>query len=340
MSLLMLRLLPVLAQSTSSGTSDFFGAIMPLLITTFMVGVIWVGLMYLIAMRANERRRRKDLGLSPLPFVGKQVLEWIQQQRGQPVPIPAEPAPVIYAPAPSIPLPDLSALTEDLPLPDMEALLHDPAPPEAPSVLITPPPAGAVPSEANAAPTITLAATQSLPKTNVSLPLQAIPDDAVEIMRVLRDVDSGRLLVDMRGQIFGHLEGLDPKLRQRYENVIVELYQLAGEATFQARFGTAQAAKPAISPKTAKPSASSPLLNPDAEGTPPGIAGPIEDFLQHRLAVHPEWRGRNLHIHTTPEGGVRIEVDGEFYEAVSDVEDPDIRAFLQQTVADWSNAHI
>jgi hypothetical protein len=67
------------------------------------------------------------------------------------------------------------------------------------------------------------------------------------------------------------------------------------------------------------------------------IAGAIEAYLQHRIAQTPEWRGRSLHVSPAPGGGVTIEVDGRFYERVSEVEDAAARAFLQATIDEWQS---
>lgn len=65
------------------------------------------------------------------------------------------------------------------------------------------------------------------------------------------------------------------------------------------------------------------------------IAGAIEAFLQHKLQFTPEYAGRSIHVHPAPGGGVAIEVDGRFFEAVGDVDDEEIRTFLQTTIQEW-----
>jgi hypothetical protein len=65
------------------------------------------------------------------------------------------------------------------------------------------------------------------------------------------------------------------------------------------------------------------------------IAGAIEAYLQHKLKYTPEYDGRSIHVHPAPDGGVAIEVDGRFYEAVSDVAEEDVRTFLAATIQEW-----
>lgn len=67
------------------------------------------------------------------------------------------------------------------------------------------------------------------------------------------------------------------------------------------------------------------------------IAMAIEAYLQHKLRHTEDYAGREIHVHSAPGGGVRIEVDGQFFDAVSDVTDADVRAFLQATIQEWQD---
>jgi hypothetical protein len=67
------------------------------------------------------------------------------------------------------------------------------------------------------------------------------------------------------------------------------------------------------------------------------VGGSIEAYLQHRLAITPEFAGRSIHIRSSPKGGVIIEVDGRQYEAVGDVEDTDAKLFLAETIEEWQS---
>jgi hypothetical protein len=69
------------------------------------------------------------------------------------------------------------------------------------------------------------------------------------------------------------------------------------------------------------------------------IAGAIEAYLQHKLSITPEYADHSIHIYPAPGGGVKIEVDGKYFEAVSDVSDPTIREFLSDTIAEWQDRH-
>jgi hypothetical protein len=69
------------------------------------------------------------------------------------------------------------------------------------------------------------------------------------------------------------------------------------------------------------------------------IAGAIEAYLQHKLKYTPGYESRNIHVHPAPDGGVSIEVDGKFYEAVGDVDETDVREFLLATIQEWQQRH-
>ncbi len=65
------------------------------------------------------------------------------------------------------------------------------------------------------------------------------------------------------------------------------------------------------------------------------IGQAIEDYLQHKLSHTQELAGRSIHVRFAPGNMLAIEVDGKFYEAVSDVEDEQVRRYLQETIQEW-----
>lgn len=65
------------------------------------------------------------------------------------------------------------------------------------------------------------------------------------------------------------------------------------------------------------------------------IAASIEAFLQHKLQTTQAYPGRSIHVHSAPGGGVKIEVDRQYFDAVGDVDDDDVRAFLTETIQEW-----
>lgn len=69
------------------------------------------------------------------------------------------------------------------------------------------------------------------------------------------------------------------------------------------------------------------------------IAGAIEAYLQHRLRNAPDYAGRSIHVHPSPDSGVSIEVDGRYYDAVSEVEDEEVREFIATAIQEWQDRH-
>lgn len=65
------------------------------------------------------------------------------------------------------------------------------------------------------------------------------------------------------------------------------------------------------------------------------LAAAIETYLQYKLQHTLDYRGRNIHIHGTPTGAIRIQVDEQYYDFVDEVADVEIRQFLQDTIAEW-----
>ncbi|MDZ4766818.1 MAG: hypothetical protein SGI73_19950 [Chloroflexota bacterium] len=66
------------------------------------------------------------------------------------------------------------------------------------------------------------------------------------------------------------------------------------------------------------------------------IAAAIETYLQHKMVNSPFAR-RSIHIRAAPHGGVVIEVDGSFYDAVGDVTDDATRTFIASAIEEWQS---
>jgi hypothetical protein len=69
------------------------------------------------------------------------------------------------------------------------------------------------------------------------------------------------------------------------------------------------------------------------------IAGAIETFIQFKRANLGLFPGRSIHIHSAADGGVSIEVDGQYYDSVGEVSDTTVREFLAASIAEWQEQH-
>jgi hypothetical protein len=78
------------------------------------------------------------------------------------------------------------------------------------------------------------------------------------------------------------------------------------------------------------------LINPDDKKVMAslGMIAQIDAVLQWRLVKSPFAR-RGIRVTESPEGGVRVEVGLEKFEAVDDVTDPEVKAFIRAAIAEW-----
>lgn len=78
---------------------------------------------------------------------------------------------------------------------------------------------------------------------------------------------------------------------------------------------------------------------PQEPQAPLGIGASVEQYLQNKLMLVPTLAGRSIHIRPSPDHGVKIEVDGQFFDAVDEVTDVEVQAFLTQVMQEWSERH-
>jgi hypothetical protein len=253
--------------------------------------------------------------------------------------------------------------TPDDDLPDLDMLVSTPLPAPAPA----PPP---VKKEAPPATPVT----------------RSKPDQTVEVVRILRDVVDGGLIIQMGDKSYRTLTE-DEAFRANFLKIMRELSPIVTETPQPVpRTESQQPTQPAepslqdlmLSDEddeldevddVAAPAPRPIDLPPSPAGPAPGdlpkwsmdsepqviekrgmlgrtkkeflpvpeldIAGSIEAYLQHRLKQLPEYARRSIHVHSAPDSGVAIEVDGQFYDAVADVTDSEVRELLTQTIQEW-----
>jgi hypothetical protein len=171
--------------------------------------------------------------------------------------------------------------------------------------------------------------------------------ESVEVMRILRDLASGGLIVEINGQRYYHLSQIaDPQLRRRFLGNAQSLAQFTQGAEAGIFSPPPMAGPPPESPTPPPITTGPPGPRPsvlrrgaaepeEAEEGPKTIADQIEELLQYRLTLTPALSDRSIHIRPAVDGGVRIEVDGRWYGGVDDVEDADIQAFIRSTIHEW-----
>jgi hypothetical protein len=179
-----------------------------------------------------------------------------------------------------------------------------------------------------------------------------------DVLTIMRDPRDGRLVVQVDG--VGYRTLVDsPEVKSGFIKVMKELSSVVTKPDDNP---PAVEAEPEPKPKPLAPPVptSAPIPPPPGpDGAMPGdlpkfrrdndappmkkgeeipelnIARAIEDYLQHKIKYSPEYENRNIHVLSALGGGVRIQVDTLFYEAVSDVEDVAVREFLLSTIQEW-----
>lgn len=201
----------------------------------------------------------------------------------------------------------------------------------------------------------------------------APPGDAIEVFRIYRDLADGALIVEMHGRRYRSIgEITDAQVGRRFLGNVKALAYFARLGDVEvpdeweagpppspreesSEFSPPEPPGPFVPPPppppTSPPPASQPaesssllggLFGRGAQQAEPEesvdvrpMAEQIEELLQHRLTASPGLRQRSIHVRSAADGGVRIEVDGRFYDGVGDVEDEDVRNFIQSIIREW-----
>jgi hypothetical protein len=168
--------------------------------------------------------------------------------------------------------------------------------------------------------------------------------EAVEVLRILRDLADGGLIIEVGGLRYRSLDEIpDPQIVRRLVGNAQDLAHFAQLATTPAEGQpypppppsvTAQSARPspAAQPKPLKKQAAAEDEEPPA---PQSMAEEIEDLLQMRLQMVPSLAYRSIHIHQAPGGGVSIEVDGQHFDSITDIKDGEVQSFIQTVIQEW-----
>lgn len=186
--------------------------------------------------------------------------------------------------------------------------------------------------------------------------------EAVEVMIILRDVAEGGLIVQIGDKVFRNPPALaDAEFKRRFNSTVRDLYLSIGDTSLSTRATGEMAAAdespapPSTAPPPTMPGVPAPgdlpkFKMPDFQEKPKrgrklpteeipeiNIAGAIEEYLQYKLAMTPQFARRFIHVRSAVGGGLRIDVDDKSYETVGDVEDDDVRTFLQATIEEWQS---
>jgi hypothetical protein len=337
--------------------------VLNLVIAVVVMGIIWLALFTWVLRRENERRRRRKAGEPPLPNALTQLFNMIQGNN----PNATNNQSALQSQAMEMPLPSMDDLTTDLPEPDFDDLTapqetQPPSSPEHPApqpqfadvpdpdeqVVEAPPPATTMPEHIGAEPERS-AEFSFQPGSN------QLPADAVEIMRVWRDVSDGSLIFQMGDRVFQTLPEMhDNGFSQRFIKIVEDMARVAHAGALASGLNPPdfQKSSAIISQqgdwaRRQVPPLTSPTVEPTIDpqftqiatsvaGSGGGsIADQIEEMLQRRLSQTPAFQHRSIHVRSNPDGTIRIVVDGRTYPHVDEVIDPDVRDFIQNVIREW-----
>ncbi|PJF41951.1 MAG: hypothetical protein CUN55_10815 [Phototrophicales bacterium] len=340
--------------------TDFISqsGIINLILAVIFLGFVWVTFFVLAVQRSNERRRRKRAGEPPLPNIFVQFYNIFKNFSQQGVPSSSS-----ATSQDEMLMPSLDDLTEKLPEPDLASMFMTPPkeeaatysmPAELPISELSEPVSSDIPKDttsSSAAPIEDIPVAEPPQRAGATYVAGSneIPEDAVEIMRVWRDVTEGVLIIQMGQRIFQTIPELgDRTFARRFIAVVEELGRTAQAgalsiglpapnfqkrtAVFSQQGDWANQSKPVAPPLVTASEAITPVQPTPKVGS---IADQIEELLQFRLMQSPIYQQRSIHVRSNPDGSLRIEVDGRSYAEVEDVIDPDIRDFIRNVIREW-----
>ena len=179
--------------------------------------------------------------------------------------------------------------------------------------------------------------------------------NAHEVLRVLRDNLTGRLMLEIAGKRYASLDEVsEGEMRQALLTTVHDLEAfVGGAATGAAAVVPAVAVRQALAAQTsAAPAEYKPLPPPSmnpfkqmavlreiAKNPPPApksITEQIDDVLQARIIGTPLIH-RNLHVKPGPRGDAIFEADGQSYASVEQLPDVEVRDAIRAAIVEWES---
>lgn len=185
--------------------------------------------------------------------------------------------------------------------------------------------------------------------------------DVVEVVTFVRAVADGTLIAQVGDRAYRLTEvGGDPEVDRRLATIREALGLPAAPAQPAAPSVTSTASLPVVPPAPPtgailggqRPGDLPRFKLPDQVEAPRrfgrvkrpneiipeiNIAAAIEEYLQFRLAETQAFPGRFIHIRSGAKGGLAIDVDERTFEAVDEIDDAAVRAFLKQAIQEWQD---
>jgi len=221
---------------------------------------------------------------------------------------------------------------------------------------------------------------------------RSLPMGEREIMRVLRDEDTGAIIVEVEGNRYRRLTEIqDGRIGNQILEAIADLIKFTG-GIVRGQWAPASAT-PVVptremppQPQVVEPASPARAVAAEPPGsdeeeaflqrlregdlqvsqTPPKEAQPgimgyftrrrtpqaaaegiraggtfideIEEILQRMISTAPTPLGQEVHVGTSPEGGLQIQVGTQYFSSADEVPDPTIRGLIKAAVKEWERS--
>ncbi len=81
-----------------------------------------------------------------------------------------------------------------------------------------------------------------------------------------------------------------------------------------------------------------PVAPPPKPAAEQSLADQIDAILQKHLAAEPELSRRMIRLRENPSGGLRIEIDGQFYDRPREIPELAIQRLIKKALKEWENS--
>ncbi|MFB0536459.1 MAG: hypothetical protein ACETWR_15905 [Anaerolineae bacterium] len=217
---------------------------------------------------------------------------------------------------------------------------------------------------------------------------RSLPMGGREIMRVLRDEDTGTIIVEVEGNRYRRLTEIrDGRIGNQVLETIADLIKFTGgivrgqwatksvltSASTGERPSQPRVVEPASPPQAVEPPGSDeeaflrrlregdlqfgktparearpgpmgffrrrkPPVAAEGTGTGGTFIDEIEEILQRMISTAPIPLGKEVHVRTGPDGGLQIQVGGQYFSRSDEVSDPAVRDLIKAAVKEWEGS--
>ncbi|MFZ4813912.1 MAG: hypothetical protein ACOYL5_05200 [Phototrophicaceae bacterium] len=162
--------------------------------------------------------------------------------------------------------------------------------------------------------------------------------EAAELLVMLRDRKTDELIVQIGDLAYSGSEAnIDAEYSRRFVRLMRELREIAPQLGSNGGGAPPIVESPVmVAPVPAPVRVSGRGNAPKPEATVElDLATEINRRVQAKVAKTDAFAGRVIQVMNAPDGGVRIEVDRQFYSAVDEITDVDVRELIASAIADW-----